>query len=198
MEFILSAKQKPPLFRNLGIEIDRTNILPYRYANAFEVSYASITTAGVAVQLGAAFKNGGQLQFKARYANYNFDDATDVTPIFEQTAFNLPELSLQFNGTKSETTPLFTMVLKLFFGARQNAYRDNFLGQDLANAPFLIEDLSSYTQFDLNLQFQLNERWEIFAKGQNVLNEANYRWSNYRVYGTQIMLGTRYNFDLAF
>ena len=66
-------------------------------------------------------------------------------------------------------------------------------GQDLANAPFLIEDLSSYTQFDLNLQFQLNERWEIFAKGQNVLNEADYRWSNYRVYGTQIMLGTRYN-----
>ena len=187
-----------PLFRNLGIEIDRTNILPYRYANAFEVSYASITTAGVAVQLGAAFKNGGQLQFKARYANYNFDDATDVTPIFEQTAFNLPELSLQFNGTLKVKQRLYLQWYLNHFGARQNAYRDNFLGQDLANAPFLIEDLSSYTQFDLNLQFQLNERWEIFAKGQNVLNEANYRWSNYRVYGTQIMLGTRYNFDLAF
>ena len=187
-----------PLFRNLGIEIDRTNILPYRYANAFEVSYASITTAGVAVQLGAAFKNGGQLQFKARYANYNFDDATDVTPIFEQTAFNLPELSLQFNGTLKVKQRLYLQWYINHFGARQNAYRDNFLGQDLANAPFLIEDLSSYTQFDLNLQFQLNERWEIFAKGQNVLNEANYRWSNYRVYGTQIMLGTRYNFDLAF
>ena len=187
-----------PLFRNLGIEIDRTNILPYRYANAFEVSYASITTAGVAVQLGAAFKNGGQLQFKARYANYIFDDATDVTPIFEQTAFNLPELSLQFNGTLKVKQRLYLQWYLNHFGARQNAYRDNFLGQDLANAPFLIEDLNSYTQFDLNLQFQLNERWEIFAKGQNVLNEANYRWSNYRVYGTQIMLGTRYNFDLAF
>ena len=187
-----------PLFRNLGIEIDRTNILPYRYANAFEVSYASITTAGVAVQLGAAFKNGGQLQFKARYANYNFDDATDVTPIFEQTAFNLPELSLQFNGTLKVKQRLYLQWYLNHFGARQNAYRDNFLGQDLANAPFLIEDLNSYTQFDLNLQFQLNERWEIFAKGQNLLNEANYRWSNYRVYGTQIMLGTRYNFDLAF
>ena len=84
------------------------------------------------------------------------------------------------------------------FWSTSNAYRDNFLGQDLTNAPFLIEDLSSYTQFDLNLQFQLNDRWEIIAKGQNVLNEANSRWSNYRVYGTQIMLGTRYNFDLAF
>ena len=125
-----------PLFRNLGIEIDRTNILPYRYANAFEVSYASITTAGVAVQLGAAFKNGGQLQFKARYANYNFDDATDVTPIFEQTAFNLPELSLQFNGTLKVKQRLYLQWYLNHFGARQNAYRDNFLGQDLANAPF--------------------------------------------------------------
>ena len=119
-------------------------------------------------------------------------------PHFEQTAFNLPELSLQFNGTLKVKQRLYLQWYLNHFGARQNAYRDNFLGQDLANAPFLIEDLSSYTQFDLNLQFQLNERWEIFAKGQNVLNEANYRWSNYRVYGTQIMLGTRYNFDLAF
>ena len=83
-------------------------------------------------------------------------------------------------------------------GARQNAYRDNFLGQDLANAPFLTEDLDAFTQFDLNLQYQLTERWEFFVKGQNMLNEEQYRWSNYQVYGTQILLGTRYNFDLAF
>ena len=64
-----------PFYRSLGIEIERTNIVPYRYANAFEVSYAPLTTAGVEAQLGAAFKNGGRLQFKARYANFNFDEA---------------------------------------------------------------------------------------------------------------------------
>ena len=187
-----------PFYRSLGIEIERTNIVPYRYANAFEVSYAPLTTAGVEAQLGAAFKNGGRLQFKARYANYSFDEATEATPLFEQTAFNLPELSLQFNGTLKVGQRFYLQWYIKHLGARQNAYRDNFLGQDLANAPFLTEDLDAFTQFDLNLQFQLNERWEFFIKGQNMLNEEQYRWSNYQVYGTQILLGTRYNFDLAF
>ena len=186
------------LYRNLGIDIDRTNIIPYRYANAFEVSYTSLTTAGVEAQLAAAFKNGGRLQFKARYANFNFDEATETTPLHAQTAFNLPELSLQFNGTLKVGQRLYLQWYIKHFGARQNAYRDNFLGQDLANAPFLTEDLEAFTQFDLNLQFQLNERWEFFVKGQNMLNETTYRWSNYQVYGTQILVGTRYNFDLAF
>ena len=187
-----------PFYRSLGIEIDRTNIVPYRYANAFEVSYSPLTTAGVEAQLGAAFKNGGRLQFKARYANYSFDEATEATPFFEQTAFNLPELSLQFNGTLKVGQRFYLQWYIKHLGARQNAYRDNFLGQDLANAPFQTEDLDAFTQFDLNLQYQLNERWEFFIKGQNMLNEEQYRWSNYQVYGTQILLGTRYNFDLAF
>ena len=187
-----------PFYRNLGIEIERTNIVPYRYANAFEVSYAPLTTAGVEAQLGAAFKNGGRLQFKARYTNYSFEEATEATPLVEQTALNLPQLSLQFNGTLKVGQRFYLQWFIKHMGARQNAYRDNFLGQDLANAPFLMEDLDAFTQFDLNLQFQLNERWEFFIKGQNMLNEQQYRWSNYQVYGTQILLGTRYNFDLAF
>ena len=187
-----------PFYRNLGIEIERTNIVPYRYANAFEVSYAPLTTAGVEAQLGAAFKNGGRLQFKARYANYSFEEATEATPLVEQTALNLPQLSLQFNGTLKVGQRFYLQWFIKHMGARQNAYRDNFLGQDLANAPFLMEDLDAFTQFDLNLQFQLNERWEFFIKGQNMLNEQQYRWSNYQVYGTQILLGARYNFDLAF
>ena len=187
-----------PFYRNLGIEVERTNIVPYRYANAFEVSYAPLTTAGVEAQLGAAFKNGGRLQFKARYVNYSFEEATEATPLVEQTALNLPQLSLQFNGTLKVGQRFYLQWFIKHMGARQNAYRDNFLGQDLANAPFLMEDLDAFTQFDLNLQFQLNERWEFFIKGQNMLNEQQYRWSNYQVYGTQILLGTRYNFDLAF
>ena len=187
-----------PLYRSLGIEIDRTNIVSYRYANAFEVSYTPLTTAGVEAQLGAAFKNGGRLQFKARYANYSFDEATETTPLLEQTAFNLPELSLQFNGTLKVGQRLYLQWYIKHLGARENVYRDNFLGQNLANAPFIVEDVAAFTQVDMNLQYQMNERWEFFIKGQNLLNETTYRWSNYQVYGTQILLGTRYNFDLAF
>ena len=73
MEPILSAKQNHALYRNLGLDIDRTNIIPYRYANAFEVSCTSLTTAGVQAPLWLLHsKTADVCNFKARYANFNF------------------------------------------------------------------------------------------------------------------------------
>ena len=190
--------EKQPLYQNLGIDIDRLNIVSYRYANAFEVIYANLHKTGVEAQLGAAFKNGGRLQFKARYANFTFDSVNDSTPLIEQTAFNLPQLSLHFNGTFKLGQKFYFQWYLKHIGERENAYRDNFLGQNLQAAPVVIENLEAYTQIDASLQYQLNERWEVFIKGRNLMNESLYQWANYPVYGTQILFGGRYNFDLAF
>ena len=190
--------EKQPLYQNLGIDIDRLNIVSYRYANAFEVIYANLHKTGVEAQLGAAFKNGGRLQFKARYANFTFDSVNDNTPLLEQTAFNLPQLSVYFNGTFKLGQKFYFQWYLKHIGERENAYRDNFLGQNLQAAPRLMENLESFTQIDASLQYQLNERWEVFIKGRNLMNESLYQWANYPVYGTQILLGGRYNFDLAF
>ena len=172
--------------------------MSYRYANAFEVIYANLHKTGVEAQLGAAFKNGGRLQFKARYANFTFDSVNDNTPLLEQTAFNLPQLSVHFNGTFKLGQKFYFQWYVKHIGERENAYRDNFLGQNLQAAPRLMENLESFTQVDATLQYQLNERWEVFIKGRNLMNESLYQWANYPVYGTQILLGGRYNFDLAF
>jgi len=190
--------ENQPLYQNLGIDIDRLNIVSYRYANAFEVIYANLHKTGVEAQLGAAFKNGGRLQFKARYANFTFDSVNDSTPLLEQTAFNLPQLSVHFNGTFKLGQKFYFQWYVKHIGERENAYRDNFLGQNMQAAPVLIENLEAYTQIDASLQYQLNERWEVFVKGRNLMNESLYQWANYPVYGTQILLGGRYNFDLAF
>jgi hypothetical protein len=190
--------KKQPLYQNLGIDMDRLNIVSYLYANAFEVVYANLHKVGVEAQLGAAFKNGGRLQFKARYADFSFDNVNEDTHIFQQTAFNLPQLSVHFNGTFKLGQKFYLQWYLKHIGQRKNAFKDNFLGQDLINAPVLLEDLNAFTQLDLNLQYQLNERWEVFIKGKNMLNESLYQWSNYPVYGTQILFGGRYNFDLAF
>jgi hypothetical protein len=190
--------EKQVLYQNLGIDIDRQNIIPYRYANAFEVVYANLHKVGVEAQFGAAFKNGGRLQLKARYADFSFDSITEGTPLTQQTVFNIPQLSLHLNGTLKVDQKLYLQWYVKHLGERKNAFRDNFLGQDLSNAPFLMEDLDPFTQIDANLQYQLSERWEIFLKGKNLLNEYLYQWANYTVYGTQILFGGRYNFDLAF
>lgn len=187
-----------PLYRNLGRAIDRTNIVPYRYGNAFETQYASIASQGVEAQLSAAFKNGGRLQFSARYSDYSFEEESENSLIHHITPFNLPQLSLLFNGTIKIGQKMYTQWYIKHLGARKNAYRLNFLEQNLENAPVEIEELPAFSQIDLELQYQFNERWEIFLQGKNLANEQQYQWSNYPVYGTQLLLGMRYNFDLAF
>ena len=187
-----------PLFRTLGRDIDRTNIIPYRYGNAFETTYASIASQGVEAQLSAAFKNGGRLKFSARYSDYRFNDDDQSSLLQDTTPFNLPKLSLLFNGTLKIGQKIYTQWYIKHLGARKNAYRLNFLGQNLENAPIEIEELPAFSQIDLEVHYQLNERWEIFMQGKNLSNERQYQWSNYPVYGTQVMLGMRYNFDLAF
>ena len=118
--------------------------------------YANLHKTGVEAQLGAAFKNGGRLQFKARYADFAFDSINETTPLFEQTAFNLPQLSFHFNGTFKLGQKFYLQWYMKHIGERQNAYRDNFLGQNLQDAPVLIENIDAFTQMDLHLQYQLN------------------------------------------
>ena len=191
-------KQRP-LYRNFGQDIDRQNIIAYRLGNSFEVEYASITTIGVTAQLSAAFKNGGRMQLKASYADYSFDEETDQTKPEAMTAFNLPQISLAFNGTLKVGQKVNFQWLVKHIGERKNAYRDSsFIGQDIQNAPVIIEDLNAFTQIDLSANYTFSERWGIFLKGKNLTNQTTLQWSNYPVFGTQFLLGLRYNFDLAF
>lgn len=191
-------KQRP-LYRNFGQDIDRQNIIAYRLGNSFEVEYASITTIGVTAQLSAAFKNGGRMQLKASYADYSFDEETDQTKPEAMTAFNLPQISLAFNGTLKVGQKVNFQWLVKHIGERKNAYRNSsFIGQDIQNAPVIIEDLNAFTQIDLSANYIFSERWGIFLKGKNLTNQTTLQWSNYPVFGTQFLLGLRYNFDLAF
>ncbi len=127
VEPLLCTSRKSSLVQNLGIEIDRTNVVPYRYANAFEIVYTDLQKMGVATQLAAAFKNGGRLQFKASYTSFNFDDTTADTLLYQQTAFNLPQLSLQFNGTlKLGQRVLSSVVPQAYWGTKKCLSRQFF------------------------------------------------------------------------
>ena len=119
--------------------------------------------------------------------DYRFDDDDQSSLLQDTTPFNLPQLSLLFNGTLKIGQKIYAQWYVKHLGARKNAYRLNFLGQNLENAPVEIEDLPAFSQIDLELQYQLNERWEIFIQGKNLSNEQQYQWSNYPVYGTQLI-----------
>ena len=196
---ILYAKiDRHPLYRSLGIDIDRANIIPYRYNNAFEVTYTNLTQTGVEARLQAAFKNGGKLSLMASYADYQQVAEEDEVVATDFSPNNLPQLRLTFDGTINLGKKINVQWEINHWGERDNEYRLSFLGQDLADAPVEKESLEAFTQVDTHLTYRLNERWDVFLKGNNLLGEPTYRWSKYPVYGTQLLLGMRYNFDIGF
>ena len=191
--FYLSEENRP-MFRNFGKNFDVNNIIPYRFGNSFEVLYASLISTGIKAKLKGVFKNGGRLNFEAAYFNY---DLRNKTPqLFE--ALNLPEISLQFDSTLKISNKIYFQLFLKYVGVRTNSFRDIFLGQGIENAPILFETLDPFTQIDANIQYNLNDRWEVFIRGKNLLNQNQFFWSNYTVYPLQISLGLKYNFDVSF
>ena len=191
--FYLSEENRP-MFRNFGKNFDVNNIIPYRFGNSFEVLYTSLISTGIKAKLKGVFKNGGRLNFEAAYFNY---DLRNKTPqLFE--ALNLPEISLQFDSTLKISNKIYFQLFLKYVGVRTNSFRDIFLGQDIENAPILFERLDPFTQIDANVQYNLNDRWEVFIRGKNLLNQNQFFWSNYTVYPLQISLGLKYNFDVSF
>ena len=111
---------------------------------------------------------------------------------------NLPEISLQFDSTLKISNKIFFQLFLKYIGIRTNSFRDVFLGQNIEDSPILYETLDPFTQIDANVQYQLNDRWEVFLRGRNLMNQNQFFWSNYRVYPSQISLGLKYNFDVSF
>ena len=189
-----SSEENKPMFRNFGKNFDINNIISYRFGNSFEVVYSSLTSSGIQANLKGVFKSGGRLNFEATYFNYDLNNKT--TQLFE--ALNLPEIKLQLDNTLKITDKIFFQIFLKYIGVRKNSYRDLFLGQNVENAPVLFETLDPFAQLDTSFQYQLSERWEVFLRGKNLLNQDQYFWSNYGVYPTQILLGLKYNFDVSF
>ena len=51
---------------------------------------------------------------------------------------------------------------------------------------------------EVKLTYQLNDRWDVYFKAENIFNAKQFHWANYQVYGTRLLTGIRYNFDLNF
>ena len=188
------SEENRPMFRNFGKNFDINNVISYRFGNSFEVLYPSLKNSGIRAKLRGVFKNGGRINFEAAFFNYELNNKTPQ--LFE--ALNLPEITLEFDGTLKISNKIFFQLILNYVGVRVNSYRDLFLGQNIQDSPVLFETLNPFTRIDSNIQYQLNERWELFLRGKNLLNQNQYFWSNYRVYPSQILLGLKYNFDVSF
>ena len=140
-----------------------------------QVLYSSLISSGIKAKLKGVFKNGGRLNFEAIY--YDYDLSNKTPQLFE--ALNLPEISLQLDSTLKISKKIFFQLFLKYIGVRTNSFRDFFLGQNIEDSPVLFETVDPFTQIDANIQYQLNDRWEVFLRGKNLMNQDQYFWNNY-------------------
>ena len=161
----------------------------FRYGNTFEVIYKEIETLGFDASVMAAFKNGGSLSFQAHWRDYSLADETEP--------LNLPGLQFKFNTNIKIWEKIFLQTNIIFWGAREHSFQEIFNNQSLS-AAYKIEKLPSFVDAEVRLTYQLNDRWDIYFKSENIFNEKQFQWANYQVYGARFITGIRYNFDLNF
>ena len=192
-EFTMNAyyqkSENTPLFRSFGIDNPNTDFTAFRYGNTFEVIYKEIETFGFDASVMAAFKNGGSLSLQAHWRDYSLADKTEP--------LNLPGLQFKFKTNLKMWDKFFLQTNIIFWGARENSFQEILNNQTLS-APRKIAELPSFVDAELKLTYQLSNQWDVYCKVENVFNAKQFHWANYQVYGTRLLTGIRYNFDLNF
>tara|TARA_B100000767_G_scaffold193264_1_gene180388 strand:+ start:7343 stop:9106 length:1764 start_codon:yes stop_codon:yes gene_type:complete len=195
-EFTMNAyyqkSENTPLFRSFGLDNSdiKTDPTAFRYGNSFEVIYKEMETLGFDASVMAAFKNGGSLSFQAHWRDYSLTDETEP--------LNLPGIQFKFNMNIKIWQKIFLQANMTFWGAREHSFQEPLNNQPLSVAPYKIVEIPSFVDAEVKLTYQLNDRWDVHFKAENISNAKQFQWANYQVYGTRFLTGLRYNFDLNF
>lgn len=176
------ANRNKALFRNNDITLMTDQ--GYSYGNSYGIVYDDVDTFGVAGEINIDVNRNFKLGIKAEYFSYS----TDV----EDEAWNLPD----FNGSLFMDYQInehwFTGANLYYVGERKDRL---FLDDPLISATPITVTLESYFDANAHLGYHINDKISVFAKANNIANNAYQRWQNYPVQGIQFLAGATFKFD---
>lgn len=165
------------------VNINQLNREAYQYGNSLKVVYDAVKT----------LSGFGELTFErevakvSAYANYNF-----YTLENSEVAYNLPELTLGINS-KFNLSEKFAIGADFYFtSARKDLIQVNTPTQSL---PLEEVKMNSFGDLNLFASYQPTKQWSIHVKGNNILNQKYYSFTNYQVQGFQVSAGVMYKFN---
>ena len=177
----ISENDKPlfklnPSLTDGSVEVDKG----YQAANSFQVVYDDVNTinfhAELIFDLFKEFQFGGDVDFNS-YSLAN-----------EEHAWNLPLVT--------------AALLAKYKRKRWSAGADLFFSSDrkdeLAIIPSTTQRITNSAYLDLNLngQYHINDKLDVFLNLNNILNQNYQEFTNFRVQGFQVFAGAKYKFDL--
>lgn len=176
------ADRNKALFRNNEITLDMDQA--YSYGNSFGVVYDDLDTYGVAGEINVDVNRNFKLGIKAEYFNYSTDD--------EAEAWNLPDIKGSLFLDYQINENWFAGANLFYVGERKDQF---FLNDGLTiTTPFTVT-LDSFFDANAHVGYNINDQISVFAKANNIANEAYQRWQNFPVQSIQFLAGATFKFD---
>ncbi|RED48447.1 TonB-dependent receptor [Seonamhaeicola aphaedonensis] len=179
---LYKADRNKALFRNNDITLMSDQA--YSYGNSFGIVYDNVDTFGVAGEINLDVNRNFKLGIKAEYFSYSTDD--------EAEAWNLPDFKGSLFMDYQIDEHWFTGANLFYVGERKDQF---FLNDGITVAsPFTVV-LDSYFDANAHLGYHVNEKISVFAKANNIANNAYQRWQNFPVQSIQFLAGATFKFD---
>jgi hypothetical protein len=152
----------------------------YQAANSFQVVYDDVNTinfhAELIFDLFKEFQFGGNVDFNS----YSLEN--------EEHAWNLPLV----------TAALLAKYKRKSWSAGADLFFSSDRKDELAIIPSTTQRITNSAYLDLNLngQYHINDKFDVFVNLNNMLNQNYQEFTNFRVQGFQVFAGVKYKFDL--
>ena len=175
------ADRNKALFKNNDITFSGEN---YSYGNSFGIVYDNIDTFGIAGEINVDVNRNFKLGLKAEYFSY----ASGT----ESEAWNLPDVKGSLFLDYQIDEHWFAGANLFYIGERKDQF---FLNDGVTiTTPFTVV-LDSYFDANAHVGYHINDEISVFAKANNLANNAYQRWQNFPVQSIQFLAGATYKFD---
>ncbi|NMH88022.1 TonB-dependent receptor [Flavivirga algicola] len=173
------ALYKNNVIRNLA---PQTN---YDYGNSFGIVYDDVDTFGVAGEINVDVNRNFKLGLKAEYFTYSTER--------EVEAWNLPDIKGALFLDYQINEHWFAGANLFYVGERKDQLElEVALPPDPQSTTVVLD---SYFDANAHVGYHINEQLSVFAKANNINNQAYQRWQNFPVQSIQFLAGATYKFD---
>lgn len=175
------ADRNKALFINNDITATSQN---YSYGNSFGIVYDDVDTFSLAGEINVDVNRNFKLGIKAEYFSYSTDGQAE--------AWNLPDVKGSLFLDYQISQQWFAGANLFYVGERKDQLFHNDI--NFPSTPQTVV-LDSYFDANVHLGYHVNEQLSVFAKANNLANDAYQRWQNFPVQSIQFLAGATYKFD---
>lgn len=172
-----TSDRNKALFQNNEITLTTQN---YSYGNSFGIVYDDVKILGLAGEINVDVNRNFKLSLKGETFSYTSQNETE--------AWNLPE----FQGSLFLD---YQIDEKWFAGANIFYTGERKDQMFLSSSTPITVTLNSFFDANAHVGYHINTQLSLFAKANNIANNAYQKWQNFPVQGLQLLAGATYKFD---